>query len=55
MSRGRQRLGDGRLFVTEHGSDERGARYIVGDLDDLYEIQEDAWYGVARRRRTGTG
>jgi glucose/arabinose dehydrogenase len=36
---------DGRLFVTEHGIDERGARYIVGDLDDLYEIQEGAWYG----------
>jgi glucose/arabinose dehydrogenase len=36
---------DGRLFVTEHGIDERGARYIVGDLDDLYEIHEGAWYG----------
>ena len=36
---------DGRLFATEHGSDERGARYIVGDLDDLYEITDGEWYG----------
>jgi glucose/arabinose dehydrogenase len=36
---------DNRLFATEHGSDERGRRYIVGDLDDFYEIQEGAWYG----------
>ena len=36
---------DGRLFATEHGSDERGGRYIVGDLDDFYEIREGAWYG----------
>jgi glucose/arabinose dehydrogenase len=36
---------DGRLFATEHGSDERGGRYIVGDPDDFYEIREGAWYG----------
>lgn len=36
---------DGRLFVTEHGSDERGARWIIGDPDDLYEIRDGAWYG----------
>jgi glucose/arabinose dehydrogenase len=36
---------DGRLFATEHGIDERGARYIVGDLEDFYEIKEGAWYG----------
>jgi glucose/arabinose dehydrogenase len=36
---------DGRLFATEHGIDERGARYIVGDLEDFYEITEGAWYG----------
>jgi glucose/arabinose dehydrogenase len=36
---------DGRLYATEHGSDERGARFIVGDPDDLYEIREGAWYG----------
>ncbi|HET9879419.1 MAG TPA: PQQ-dependent sugar dehydrogenase [Candidatus Limnocylindria bacterium] len=35
----------GRPFVTEHGSDERGARWIIGDLDDFYEIEEGAWYG----------
>jgi glucose/arabinose dehydrogenase len=34
-----------RLFVTEHGSDERGARWIVGDPDDFYEIHDGAWYG----------
>ena len=36
---------DGRLFATEHGADERGGRFIVGDPDDLYEIMEGAWYG----------
>ncbi len=36
---------DGRLFVTEHGSDERGARWIIGDPDDLYAVAPGAWYG----------
>ncbi len=36
---------DGRLFVTEHGSDDRGGRYIVGDLDDFYQIEQGRWYG----------
>lgn len=36
---------DGRLFATEHGIDERGGRYIVGDRDDFYEIRPGAWYG----------
>ena len=36
---------DGRLFASEHGSDERGARYIVGDPDDFYAIEEGRWYG----------
>ncbi|MFP5371858.1 MAG: PQQ-dependent sugar dehydrogenase, partial [Actinomycetes bacterium] len=36
---------DGRLFATEHGSDERGARWIIGDPDDFYEIRDGAWYG----------
>ncbi len=36
---------DKRLFTTEHGSDERGRRYILGDLEDFYEIVEGAWYG----------
>jgi glucose/arabinose dehydrogenase len=35
----------GRLFATEHGIDERGHRHIFGDLEDLYEIREGAWYG----------
>jgi glucose/arabinose dehydrogenase len=36
---------DGRLFATEHGMDDRGGRYIVGDYDDLYEIKRGEWYG----------
>jgi glucose/arabinose dehydrogenase len=36
---------DGRLFATEHGADDRGGRYVIGDLDDFYEIQPGAWYG----------
>jgi len=36
---------DGRLFATEHGIDERGARFIVGDLDDFYEVTPGTWYG----------
>ena len=36
---------DGRLFATEHGMDDRGGRYIVGDLDDFYEITQGEWYG----------
>jgi len=36
---------DGRTFVTEHGSDERGGRWIIGDPDDFYEIRDGAWYG----------
>lgn len=36
---------DGRLFATNHGIDERSGRYIVGDRDDLYEINHGAWYG----------
>ncbi|HKY53352.1 MAG TPA: PQQ-dependent sugar dehydrogenase [Anaerolineales bacterium] len=36
---------DGRLFVVEHGMDERGRRYVVDDPDDFYEINEGEWYG----------
>jgi glucose/arabinose dehydrogenase len=36
---------DGQLFATEHGMDERGARYIVDDPDDFYEIEQGEWYG----------
>lgn len=36
---------DGRLFATEHGIDERGARFIIGDPDDFYEVVRGTWYG----------
>jgi glucose/arabinose dehydrogenase len=36
---------DGRLLATEHGMDNRSARHIVGDYDDLYEIENGRWYG----------
>ncbi|MDP8937782.1 MAG: PQQ-dependent sugar dehydrogenase [Actinomycetota bacterium] len=36
---------DGRLFATEHGIDERGARFIIGDPDDFYEVIAGTWYG----------
>ena len=36
---------DGRLLATEHGMDDRSARHIVGDFDDLYAIEEGRWYG----------
>lgn len=36
---------EGRLFVTEHGIDERGGRFIIGDRDDFYEIEQGRWYG----------
>ena len=36
---------DGRLFATEHGMDERGRRYVIGDPDDFYEIHPGEWYG----------
>ncbi|MDQ3823313.1 MAG: PQQ-dependent sugar dehydrogenase [Actinomycetota bacterium] len=36
---------DGRLFVTNHGIDERGHRHVFGDPDDLYEVREGRWYG----------
>src|SRR4051794_32293317 len=35
---------DGRLFVTEHGMDDRN-RHVVADYDDFYEIVQGAWYG----------
>ena len=35
---------DGRLFVTEHGMDDR-SRHVIADYDDFYEIVEGAWYG----------
>jgi glucose/arabinose dehydrogenase len=36
---------DGTLYATEHGSDARSARQIIGDFDDLYRIEEGRWYG----------
>ena len=39
---------DGRLVLTEHGMDNRSARQVVGDFDDLYVIDPAApahWYG----------
>jgi len=36
---------DGRLLATEHGMDNRGKRHIVGDFDDLYQIEAGRWYG----------
>lgn len=36
---------EGVLYATEHGIDERGARFIIGDYDDFYKIEEGAWYG----------
>jgi glucose/arabinose dehydrogenase len=36
---------EGRLYATEHGSDARSQRQILGDFDDLYRIEEGRWYG----------
>ena len=36
---------EGRLFLTDHGVDERGHRHIFGDLEDLYEVEPGRWYG----------
>ena len=33
------------LYATEHGMDNRSARHIVGDFDDLYRIDKGRWYG----------
>ena len=36
---------DGKLYAAEHGIDERGARFNVGDTDDFYEVEKGRWYG----------
>jgi glucose/arabinose dehydrogenase len=36
---------NGRLFATEHGMDERGARYVMDDPDDFYLVEQGRWYG----------
>lgn len=36
---------DGHLYATEHGMDNRSARQVVADFDDLYRIEKGRWYG----------
>jgi glucose/arabinose dehydrogenase len=36
---------NGQLYATEHGMDNRSARHVVGDFDDLYLIEPGRWYG----------
>jgi len=36
---------DGTLYATENGFDARGSRPIANDKEDLYKIEEGAWYG----------
>lgn len=36
---------DGELYVTDNAYDERGSRPIANARDNIYKIQEDAWYG----------
>jgi len=37
--------GDGKLFITENGFDDRGSRPVWGAGDVLWEIQTGMWYG----------
>jgi glucose/arabinose dehydrogenase len=36
---------DGRLYVSENAYDERGSRPIANARDNIWVIQQDAWYG----------
>jgi glucose/arabinose dehydrogenase len=36
---------DGQLYATNNGFDERGSRPIANDTDQLYAIEQGAWYG----------
>lgn len=36
---------DGSLYTTMQGFEERGSRPVVGDVDYLYLIGQDQWYG----------
>ncbi|UFS71460.1 PQQ-dependent sugar dehydrogenase [Geomonas sp. RF6] len=36
---------EGKLFVTDNGYDERGARPVYGAGDPLWEVQRGGWYG----------
>jgi glucose/arabinose dehydrogenase len=38
-------LRDGRLLVTDQGSDDRGSRPVGNVPDLLYEVEADRWYG----------
>lgn len=37
--------GEGKLFITENGFDDRGSRPVWGAADVLWEIQSGLWYG----------
>jgi glucose/arabinose dehydrogenase len=36
---------DGRLYVADAGSDERGSRHIAHAPEKLFQAKQDAWYG----------
>ncbi len=36
---------DGQLYTTMQGYQDRGSRPVVGDVDYLYRIEQDRWYG----------
>jgi len=36
---------DGRLYVAENGFDERGSRPIANAADNLWAVEQGAWYG----------
>ncbi len=35
----------GQLWVTNHGTEPRGSRKILGDLDSMVQVRAGAWYG----------
>jgi hypothetical protein len=36
---------DGQLYLTDHGSDDKGARAVAEAPDALWRVREGAWYG----------
>lgn len=36
---------EGRIFISTGGMEDRGARPIKGDVDYIYELKENSWYG----------
>lgn len=36
---------EGRIFISTGGMEDRGARPIKGDIDYIYELKENLWYG----------